>query len=286
MKASEYFARQTKEGFQLAVQLFTEAIKLDTGYARAYQFKANALALLYRSYDRTPALLDEAETLCKEALRLKPSLFAVYAPLSHIYMHRGQLAEAEEAAREYIRKDPHNSNSHFTLGFFYMETGQHAKAISPNEEAVRLKPDDLVNLWNLVVACDVPGEQEKCGHWATVALPYFERHLKLHPDDEGVRVWHANLLSYSGRTEEAHAAAKKLTNLKDGISLFTTASLFGRLGDPSEALRTFRKAIEAGYRDIRYLKEFLTDEKEGVLLLKGTPEWEEVREMVEALSVE
>src|ERR1019366_325182 len=110
MKAREYFARQTKEGFQLAVQLLTEAIKLDPGYARAYYFKANALAELYRVYDRTLALLDEAETLCKEALRLDTHLFAAYHPLSQIYMHRGQLAEAEEAAREYIRKDPQDFN--------------------------------------------------------------------------------------------------------------------------------------------------------------------------------
>src|ERR1019366_7093963 len=123
MKAREYFARQTKEGFQLAVQLLTEAIKLDPGYARAYYFKANALAELYRVYDRTLALLDEAETLCKEALRLDTLLFAVE--------------------------------------FFYNGTGKYAKAIAPYEEAVRLKPDDLVSLWNLVAACDSAGEREK-----------------------------------------------------------------------------------------------------------------------------
>jgi hypothetical protein len=75
----------------------------------------------------------------------------------------------------------------------------------------------------------------------------------------------------------------KLTNLKDGNSLYNTACLFGKLGDPSEALRTFRKAIEAGLRNIRLLKEFLTDEKDGILALQGTPEWEEVREMVALL---
>ena len=84
--------------------------------------------------------------------------------------------------------------------------------------------------------------------------------------------------------DDAHTAAMELTNLNDGNSLYNTACLFGKLGDPSEALRTFRKAIEAGFRDIRALKEFLTDEEGGVLALKGTPEWEEVREMVEKLS--
>src|SRR5207249_2494882 len=133
-----YFHRQTKEGYQLAIQLFTEAIHLDPGYVWSYNSKATTLALLYRSYDRTSALLDEAETLSLEVLRRKPDLFAVYQSLSQIYMHRGQLAKAEEAAREYIRKDPQNYSSHFALGFFYMESGQYTKAIAPFEEAVRL----------------------------------------------------------------------------------------------------------------------------------------------------
>jgi adenylate cyclase len=284
MKAGEYFNRQTKEGLQLAVQLFTEAIKLDTGYALAYQSKANALTALYSRYDRTPKLLDEAETLCREALRIKSDLFAVYNPLSQIYMHRGQLADAEEVAHEYIQKDPQNPLSHGTLGFFYMEIGLYAKAIAPYEESVRLKPDNLPNLWNLVVACDGAGEREKCVRWARVALPHYERHLKLHPDDEGKRVNHAVLLLLSGQTEVAHASAMTLTNLKDGVSLYNTACLFGRLDDRPEALRTFRKSIEAGYRSIRHLKKFLTDKDEGVLALQGTSEYEIVWQMVEKLS--
>ena len=286
LKGNDYFLRQTKEGFQLAIQLFTEAIKLDRGFASAYQFKANALMAVYRGYDQAPALLEEAETLCKEALRIKSDLFIVYLPLSQIYRHRGQLDEAEEIAKEFIRKDPQNYNSHFTLGFFYMETGQYAKAIAPYEEAVRLKPDYLPILFNLVTNYDPAGEREKCGHWATVALPYYERHLKLHPDDEGKRVEHAALLLMSGRTEDAHSAAMKLTTLKDGASLFNTACLFGKLGDPAEALRTFRRAIEARFRSIRHLKEFLTDENEGVAALAGTPEYEELKQIVEKIEAE
>jgi TolB-like protein len=286
MKAYEYLHRETKEGYQLAVQLLTEAIKLDLGYALAYSEKAIALIGLYRNYDRTPALLDEAKTLCKKALQLKPDLFTLYYPLSLIYMHRGQLAEAEEAAREFIRKDPQNSASHFALGLFYGETGQQAKAIIPFEETIRLKPDHLQSLFNLVLACDAAGERGKCSHWALVALPYFERHLKLHPDDEGMSVNHALLLFWSGRTDEAYAAAMRLMTLKDGVSLYNIACLFGMLGDKPESLRTFHKAIEAGFRDVRVLKQFLIDEKEGVLALQGTPEWEEVKQMVEKIEAE
>jgi TolB-like protein len=286
LKAVEYFQRNTKEGFRLSVQLFTEAIHADPGYAMAYQFKAHALAALYGNYDPDPALLDEAETLCNEALRLKPDLFVVYQPLSVIYMFRDQILEAEEAAQEFIRKDPQRFVAHFTLGFFYSNIGQSAKAIAPFEEAVRLRPNSLVSLFNLVNTCDAAGEREKCSLWAQVALPYFERHLRLHPDDEVILVWHANLLQWNGRIEAAREAAIALkTRLKDGVSLFNTACLFARLGDAAESLATFRKAIETGYKNPRHLKEFLTAENDGIISLAGTPEYEELRRMVEALEL-
>ena len=283
MKSLEYFVRQTKEGFHLTTQLLTEAIRLDPGYASAYQFKANALLGLYRNYDQTPTLLEEAESLCKEALRLKPDIYQVYYPLSMIYTYRGQFAEAEQVALEHVQKDPQNYFSHGTLGFFYGNTKQFAKAIAAYEESVRLMPDNLQNLWNLVGNCDSAGEREKCRHWATVALPLYERRRKLHPDDESARVYHALLLLLSGKAEAAHAEAMKLTNLKDGVSLYNTACLFGMLGDPSEALHTFCKAIAAGYKNIRDLREFLTDETAGVFVLQGRPEYEEAKRMVEEI---
>jgi adenylate cyclase len=286
MKAGEYFARQTKEGFLLAAQLLTEAIRLDRNYALAYQLKAIALTTLCERYGFDPTLLNEAEALCKEALLIKPDLFAIYQPLSMIYLQRGKLAEAEEFAQEYIRKDPDNFNSHFSLAYFCSYTGQYARGVALYEKALSLKPDNLNVLWNLAIASDDTGDPTKTAQRATVALPYYERYLKLHPDDENNRVSYAALLLMAGRTEAAHEAAIKLTSLKDGGPLYNVACLFGIMGDKEGALATCRKAIEAGYKSTRFLNEFLTNEKEGVASLAGTPEYEQVKRMVQAIEAE
>ena len=281
LRASEYFSRQTKDGFELAERLTSEAIRLDPGYALAYYLKATARAARFSRYDQNSTLLDEAESLCKEALQINPNLFCVYYPLSQIYFFRGQSAKAEEIANEFIRKDPQNWHSHASLGFFFMQSGQCIDAIAPFEQAVTLKPDDLGSLWNLASNCDVAGDRDKCQHWATVALLYFERHLKLHPDDEAISVQHAALLLMSGKTGDARAAAMKLTNLNDGSSLYNAACLLNQIGEPDNAIRTFRKAIVAGFRDIRHLNAFLAQEGDGNIALQGTPDYEEVKRMVE-----
>ncbi len=286
LKAKEYFERQSKEGFQLAAQLYSEAIALDPAYASAYSSKANALAALYRGYTRDPALLEEGLTLITEARRLKPDLWSAYYPLSAILMLQGKDAEAEAAAQECIRNAPEDHSSHFALGFFYSNTGQSAKAIAPYEESLKRKPEHLFSLWNLVVACHGAKEEEKQKHWAEIAIPIYEKRLKLFPDEENNRVQHAVLLHFAGRYDEARTAARKLSDLRDGAALNNTACLQCMLKDYSASILTFRKALEAGYRNMRLIKLFLDEEDDGIGTLKDTPEWEAARELVEKIEKE
>lgn len=286
LKACEYHHRHTKDGLRLAVQLLSEAIKLDTGYANAYQAKANALIALYRTYDRDPQLLLEAESLSKEALRINPNLLPVYYPLSMIYIHQSKMVEAERIAREFISKAPDNYFSHFSLGFYYANTDQPAKAIAAYEECVRLKPDYLTALFNLPIACHAAKDMEKSKQWSLAALPHFKRHLLLHPDDEYSRMNYGILLFFGGQADEARREAMTLKFAKDAGTLFNAACLFGLISDKEEALATFRKAIQAGYIDVRKLKEFLTNDTEGVASLAGTLEYEEVKRTVEQIEVE
>jgi adenylate cyclase len=286
LKGREYFQRQTKEGFELSAQLVSDAIALDPEYAQAYAHKASTLASLYRSYTRDARLLDEGLALVREALRLKPDFWGANIPLSSLLIHQGKNDEAESAARDYIRKAPEDHNSHFSLGSFYWNTGQAAKAIAPYEEALKRKPDDFTALWNLVLACNSAKEVVKQKEYALIAIPKYEKYLKLFPDDENKRVWHAVLLHFAGMDDEARAAARKLGNIKDGGSLHNIACLQCILKDYEAGISTFRKAIDAGFRDIWLLKAFIEETDEGLGTLKGTPEWEKVRQIVKKIEVE
>lgn len=286
LKGDEYFQRQTKEGFELAIQLFSEAIQLDPKYVRAYIGKAHALAGLYRSYTRDTKLLDEGLSLLSEALRLSPDTWSASAPLSAILMLHGRLEEAESAAKNYVQHAPDDYSSHFALGFYYMSTGQGSKAIRPFEASLRLQPDYLITYWNLVIACNNINDEVKQKQYAGMAIPKFVRHLRLFPDDENKRVNHAVLLHFAGRDAEAREAARKLDTIKDGSVLYNVACLQCVLHDHAAGLLTFYKAIAAGLRDIRDLKVFLESEEQGIGSLKGTPSWEEARLLVESVEAE
>ncbi len=145
-KRREYFPARAKKAFSLRHSFTPKRSRSIPRMPMPIQYKANALATLYRSYTRDPALLEEGLTLINEARRLKPDLWAAYNPLSIILMLQGKYAEAEAAAQEYIRNAPEDFLSHFALGFFYANTGQSAKAIAPFEESLKRKPEYLASL--------------------------------------------------------------------------------------------------------------------------------------------
>lgn len=286
LKSLEYFNRQTKEGFQIAAELSSEAIALDAGYAQAYSSKANALASLYRSYTRDPRLLDQGLSLIEGALRLKPDLLRVNNPLSMILTYQGKLEDAERIAKEYVRNAPDEFYSHFTLGFFYTSTNQYANAIASYEESLKRKPGYFPALLNIVICCNGAKELTKQREYAQIAIPYYEKHLKLFPDDESNRVIHAVMLNFAESYDEAKAAVEKLGNIKDGGAIYNVACLQCMLKDYETGLVTFRKAIEAGYGNIQSLRSFLEEENEGIYSLKGTPEWEEAKKLVDKIEEE
>ena len=224
--------------------------------------------------------------LIREALRIKPNLWKAYKPLSYFYELQGNFEAAEAIAKEFVKNAPEDFQSHFTLGFFYYNTRQPDLSIASFEHAAILRPNELYNLWNLVISCSAANQDEKRAFWAGDAIPRYERHLKMFPDDENKRVQYAFLLFDAGRVNEAREAAQQLENIKDGNSLINVAFLECSLLNHKVGLRTLVKAIEAGYRDFRILNEILNDEKEGIGSLKGTPEYEEVKQMVEKIEAE
>src|SRR5579883_649695 len=213
-QAVSYAERQTMEGMHHAIELLTKAIELDDRFAEAKRSKAYILCELFRVYDRNPEYLHEAEQLAKHALEISPQFHRVYGVFSSIYRLQGKLAEAEEAAKEYIRRMPDEYWSHFSLGYFYMETLRSEEAISCFERALELKPGDLTSYFNLFVVAESSNNRKDAEKWSRIALPHFEKHLRLLPDDETARVWYSFLLHYAGKPAEAEGMIQTLLQKK------------------------------------------------------------------------
>ena len=88
-------------------------------------------------------------------------------------------------------------------------------------------------------------------------LEFYLGILRRVPDYVDVLRVVGNLLTLKGRFAEGMLVDKRLVQLRptDPLAHYNLACSYGLLKKNDQAIHTLRKALELGYRDIRYLKE-------------------------------
>lgn len=150
----------TKEGNDLAIKLFNQAIHIDKNFARAYV----GLAQCYSNYvnfnwDFSIKWIDKAENLIKQAQSISSDLPEYYSFLIQIYLikylgfNKNTMLMASELAREGIEKYPDNPRLNSIIGYLHYtkfgEEGNEAdfnKSLAYKEKSFWMNPSGYHNI--------------------------------------------------------------------------------------------------------------------------------------------
>lgn len=284
LKGQEYFSRHTKSDYERALALYEESILLDPNFARAHAQIANISQSIYRTYSRTPSLLDRAEQAAERIRELEGETAQYAWAKSHISRSRGDLESALGYAKRSIEIDPNYALGYDALGFAYQSLGDKAGSVSARKEYVRLQENSKIAHFNLLTALDelpdTPENRQALRESAERALPVYERHVRLNPDDYNARVEFANVLRFASRTEESLREADKLSAVEslDGAACYNLACLYLHASDTARGLSLLRRSIGKGFQNIETFRR-----DADLAPLRGTPEFEELMKELEAV---
>ncbi len=283
LKGYEYYASNTKNDFERALVLFEESVRLDPNFALAHAEKSLTLLEMYALYSRTPSFLDRAEHAA-ERIREIEGETAQYARVrSIIAVRRGDNEAALRYGKRAIEIDPNYALGYDALGFAYRSLGDLPGAVNAWKDNVRLQENDKTAHFNLLVALnelsDEPEYHEELRESAKRAIPFFERHVRLNPDDYHHRVNFANVLQWSDRIEESLLEADKLSAVEslDGIACYNLACLYLQASDSERGLSMLRRSVGKGYSDIEAFRR-----DPDLDPLRRIPEFEELMKELEA----
>ena len=85
--------------------------------------------------------LEQAENICKAALKVEPENSEVLHLLGLIFYRAGNFDLASRHLRKAIKFDPKNADAYYDLGNILHEKGQITKALTNYRKAVKLNPD-------------------------------------------------------------------------------------------------------------------------------------------------
>jgi serine/threonine protein kinase/tetratricopeptide (TPR) repeat protein len=251
--AYDYFLRgrsyTRRESLDFAIQMFEQAIKLDSSFASAYAGIANACGLQFEYHGRNPVWIERAETACQRALELDPKLADALVARARIFYAQQQYEEAARYSLQAIDRKPDCEGAYNVLGRAYFASGRFKEAADLIERAVEANGDDY-NVYIPYTNClDRLGNTEVSRRFREMEMLVLERQLEMVPEDVRARGLLAADYANIGRADDAvrHAEMAVALRPSDSSVLYNAACTYGVLRRKAEALAILKRAKEAGY---------------------------------------
>jgi TolB-like protein/Flp pilus assembly protein TadD len=143
LKGRYHWNMRTKDEMQRAVQFFTDAIRIDPSYARAYYGLADCYIVLENwGFIKPEEAFAKYRVYAAKAVELDPSLAEAHVMLAAIKTSKEwDIEGAERELKRAIELDPNSSLAHQRYGFSLLgPQGRHKEALSELREAARLDP--------------------------------------------------------------------------------------------------------------------------------------------------
>ena len=248
-----------------SVDLFREAIALDSMYAAAYTGLAEAHLILY-SWDQLT--LDEIDPVVKSsldrALALDPLRGEVHNSRALYLRNLGRLDEAEREWKKAIELAPGHANAHHWFGIMLWELGRYEESRIEMRRALALDPLSRIINTNVGLGLYFARDYQ-------AAIAQYERSLERFPDWDYTWLVLSFALSANDQHEEAIQAARKAVEFESGQPGNWAAGLARALalaGDEDEARRVLEAVADADPMRIAMARVALGDTEEAFRLLE------------------
>ena len=246
------YARQLS--LEFAIQMFEQAIKLDSDFALAYAGLANACGQYHEWREQHPRWIEKGLAACERGLALQPNLPELLVAYARLAFAEKKYDEAIRYAEEAIQRKPDCEGVYDVLGRALFASGQSRKAADLADRAVAVNGDDYNIFPPYLNALRTIGRKAEAAAHEDRWVNVLQRQLELVPEDVRARIFLANL--YASR-QAGDLAVRELElavtmRPKDSNILYNAACTYGILGQKSDALALLKRAREAGYSNIAW----------------------------------
>jgi tetratricopeptide (TPR) repeat protein len=245
LRGRQFFYQFRRRGYDFARQMFTRAIEIDPGYARAYAGVADCYSYLYMYWDATKANIEAAEDASRKALVLDPGLAEAHVARGLAISLSKRYDEAETEFETAIRLDGKLFEAYYFYARACFQQGKLAKAGDLFQKASEAKPEDYQA--PSMVAMVYEGMhrivEAKAAH--ARALKLAEKHLEMHPDDARALYLGATDLCQLGERSRSLDWARRALAIdpEDCGILYNIACVYSLLGQKEEAIDCLDKAM-------------------------------------------
>jgi non-specific serine/threonine protein kinase len=256
LQAYDFFLRgrayTRRQDVNYALQMFEQAIKLDSNFALAHAGIAHLCGLIYELREQSPKWIERGLAACDRATALAPDLPEVLVARARIFFAQKKYDEAALSARRAIERKPDCEGSWNILGRAYFSSGRFEEAVALADQAIEANGDDYNVYVPYMLSLSRVGRKIDADRLREKMTQALRKQLELVPEDVRARILLANVLASTGEADEStrHLEIAVALRPDDGNTLYNAACTYGILLKKSETLDMLRKARAAGYSNL------------------------------------
>jgi non-specific serine/threonine protein kinase len=245
LRGRQFFYQFRRRGYDFARQMFTRAIEIDPGYARAYAGIADSYSYLYMYWDASEANLEAADDASRKALLLDPGLAEAHVSRGLAISLRKRYDEAEIEFQTAIRLDPQLFEAYYFYARACFQQGKLEESARLFNKASQAKAEDYQAQIMLGMVYGKMGREQDANEANRRGYQLAERHLELHPDDARALYLGGGALAKLGERARSLDWSRRALSIdpEDCGILYNVACTYSNLGKIEEALDCLEKAM-------------------------------------------
>jgi serine/threonine protein kinase/tetratricopeptide (TPR) repeat protein len=249
LRGRQFFYQFRRRGYDFARQLFSRAIELDPGYARAFAGVADCYSYLYMYWEASEENLKAADDASQKALLLDPDLAEAHVSRGLAISLSRRYEESEREFEIALQLDPKLYEAFYFYARACFQQGKLERAGELFENAAKLKPEDYQAPSMLALALDAQGRVAEATGAHRRALRAAEKHLELHPDDARALYLGATDLCQLGERARSLDWARRALAIdpEDCGILYNVACVYSLQGLIDESIDCLEKSLQHGF---------------------------------------
>lgn len=197
LRGRYFWRKYSKDWVLKAIEMFEQAIRIDSEYALAYCGMADAYFRLSNVHARPLEVLPKAKKAALKAVEIDENLAEAHSSLGLIKVYYDHdWAGAESEFRKAIKLNPGLSSAQQRLGSYFTFMGRFEESIRRYELALELDPFDLQINMNLATTYYLKGEYDR-------AINHLKQTSELEPNYMPVRFVLGWIYIQQNRLDEA-----------------------------------------------------------------------------------
>ena len=271
LRGKRYARRQTRQDLEFALQMFENAVALDSSFALAYAASANACAMFYCNYSREQIWVERAREASGRAVALRWDLAEVQVSQAWVLYAAELHDEAIRMVKKAIERKRDCEGAFYLLCRSLFAAGRYQEVADVAEMAIEASGEDYNAYVPILNSLGAMAKHEAERNMMQRRMAALENHLKQVPEDARARVLVAGDYADFGRVEDALQQLNMALTLRanEPSILYNVACTYCGLNRKAEALDALRKAWETGFRDAVWARR-----DPDLAPLHGDPEFE------------